>query len=76
MYQTWGSQPQATASFKLDGSLIIAFLWQGQLYTCTRITVDSEQVRDFNYSNFDSFACRKVKPCCTERSTAGTLQDQ
>jgi len=45
MYQTWGSQLQGTASFKLDGSLIIAFVWQGQLYTCTRRRMDSEQVR-------------------------------
>lgn len=45
LYQTWGSQPPATASFKLDGSLVIAFVWQGQLYTCTRRRMDSEQVR-------------------------------
>jgi hypothetical protein len=34
----------ATASFKVDGSLIIAFQWEGQLYAATRRRMDSEQV--------------------------------
>jgi hypothetical protein len=44
LYRTWGGQDPASASFKLDGSLIIAFVWQRQLYTCTRRRMDSEQV--------------------------------
>lgn len=34
----------ATASFKVDGSLIIAFQWAGQVYALTRRRMDSEQV--------------------------------
>eukprot|EP00798_Chlamydomonas_sp_ICE-L_P031635 gene31635-6829_t len=33
----------ATASIKVDGSLIIAFMWQGQLRTATRRRMHSEQ---------------------------------
>ncbi|GLC36994.1 hypothetical protein PLESTM_000526500 [Pleodorina starrii] len=35
----------ATASVKVDGSLILAFMWGGQLRTATRRRLDSEQVR-------------------------------
>lgn len=44
LYRLWASQPPASASFKLDGSLIIAFVWRGQLFTCTRRRMTSEQV--------------------------------
>ena len=47
LYKTYVSQAPAAASFKLDGSLIIAFEWQGQLHTCTRRRMDSEQVRPY-----------------------------
>ncbi|GFH11795.1 uncharacterized protein HaLaN_07351 [Haematococcus lacustris] len=30
-------------SFKVDGSLVIAFLWQGQVHACTRRRMTSEQ---------------------------------
>ena len=40
-----GDSSCSTASFKVDGSLIIAFLWDGQLRTSTRRRMDSEQVR-------------------------------
>ena len=33
----------ASASLKLDGSLVVAFKWQGQVYTATRRRMDSEQ---------------------------------
>eukprot|EP00798_Chlamydomonas_sp_ICE-L_P024617 gene24617-10238_t len=33
----------ATASIKVDGSFIIAFMWEGQLRTATRRRMDSEQ---------------------------------
>jgi hypothetical protein len=35
----------ARATFKIDGSLIIAFLWQGQVHAATRRRMDSEQAR-------------------------------
>jgi hypothetical protein len=44
LYSTWGQQPPASASFKVDGSLVIAFVWQGELYTCTRRRMTSERV--------------------------------
>lgn len=44
LYSLWASQPPASASFKLDGSLIIAFVWRDQLFTCTRQRMSSEQV--------------------------------
>ena len=34
----------SSASFNVDGTLIIAFLWDGQLRTSTRRRMDSEQV--------------------------------
>lgn len=43
LYGSGGGGP-ATASLKVDGSLIIAFMWQGGLYTATRRRMDSEQV--------------------------------
>eukprot|EP00983_Pelagomonas_calceolata_P092485 1157669-Pelagomonas_calceolata.AAC.5 len=36
---------QASASVKVDGSLVVAFLWEGQILATTRRRVDSEQVR-------------------------------
>jgi hypothetical protein len=34
----------AAASFKVDGSLVIAFMWHGRLMVTTRRRMDSEQV--------------------------------
>lgn len=45
LYRAWGRQPAASASFKLDGFPIVAFVWQGQLFTCTGRMLNSEQVR-------------------------------
>ena len=44
LYEEWGSYPAASASVKVDGSLVIAFLWQGELKVTTRRRMDSEQV--------------------------------
>lgn len=44
LYQHWGQAPIASASVKVDGSFVLAFLWQGQLQVATRRRMDSEQV--------------------------------
>lgn len=44
LYKSWGSQAAAAATFKLDGSFIIAFVWEGQLKVATRRRMNSEQV--------------------------------
>lgn len=44
LYRCWDQQHEGSASVKLDGSFIIAFMWQGQLRTTTRRRMDSEQV--------------------------------
>lgn len=45
LYHTAGGDSRSgTASFKVDGSLIIGFLWGGELRTTTRRRMDSEQV--------------------------------
>jgi hypothetical protein len=45
LYKTWSASPQGSASVKVDGSFVLAFLWQGQLQVATRRRMDSEQVR-------------------------------
>jgi hypothetical protein len=45
LYKLWSASPQASASVKVDGSLVLAFMWQGQLQVATRRRMDSEQVR-------------------------------
>lgn len=42
---TGGGGGLATASLKLDGSLVIAFKWDGHVYTATRRRMDSEQAQ-------------------------------
>jgi transcriptional regulator of met regulon len=44
LYQQWGEAPFASASVKVDGSFVLAFMWQGNLCTATRRRMDSEQV--------------------------------
>jgi hypothetical protein len=44
LYQHWEKTSSASASVKIDGSFVLAFLWQSQLYTATRWRMDSEQV--------------------------------
>ncbi|KAL6751450.1 hypothetical protein V8C86DRAFT_1833675, partial [Haematococcus lacustris] len=38
-----GQPSSVRAAVKVDGSLVIAFLWQGQVYACTRRRLTSEQ---------------------------------
>lgn len=46
LYRAWPHHASAlsTASIKVDGSLVIAFLWEGRLVVGTRRRTDSEQV--------------------------------
>ncbi|KAL6758416.1 hypothetical protein V8C86DRAFT_3134369 [Haematococcus lacustris] len=37
------SSPAVRAAVKMDGSLVIAFVWQGQVHACTRRRMTSEQ---------------------------------
>jgi hypothetical protein len=50
LYRTGGGS-DGTASFKVDGSLIIAFLWDGELRTTTRRRMDSEQVNGVGHAS-------------------------
>lgn len=65
LYKSWCNDKAASASFKLDGSLIIAFEWQGQLHTCTRRRMDSEQVRKQSCSK-GSLLCHTSNSRCSE----------
>ena len=58
--KSWHHDQQVTASVKLDGSLAIVFLWQGQLRVPTRRRMTSEQAcwaSDWlsSHSNVDAF---------------------
>jgi hypothetical protein len=44
LYKSWSDAPQASASVKVDGSFVLAFMWQDQLQVATRRMMDSEQV--------------------------------
>jgi hypothetical protein len=43
MWPTSSRTELAHATFKVDGSLVIAFLWKGELLVCTRRRMDSQQ---------------------------------
>lgn len=46
LYKGWVSEAApASASVKVDGSFVVAFLWEGRLQVTTRRRMDSEQVR-------------------------------
>lgn len=44
LYTSWSQSAPATASFKVDGSFIIAFMWDDKLRVTTRRRMNSEQV--------------------------------
>jgi hypothetical protein len=44
LHQSRSALPQASASVKVDGSFVLAFLWQGQLQVATSRRMDSQQV--------------------------------
>lgn len=44
LYTNWSRSSPATASFKVDGSFIIAFIWDDRVRVTTRRRMNSEQV--------------------------------